>query len=135
MIVEYQIAGDSTWTTLFSEVAGDANEKFAPAFRDQVYATSAYGAASNTRLAMGNTQVTVPFKWNSLYASADAAADAHRALRAVLKGVRIHLRITQGTTVNYYPNAILESSGAEPHGLSVDHTMTFLSDDVTSTAP
>jgi hypothetical protein len=79
--------------------------------------------------------VTVPFKWNSLYASADAAADAHRALRAVLKGVRIHLRITQGTTVNYYPNAILESSGAEPHGLSVDHTMTFLSDDVTSTAP
>lgn len=71
----------------------------------------------------------------SLYASADAAADAHRILRAALKGIRIHLRVTQGATINYYPNAILESSGAEPHGLSVDHAMTFVSDDVTSTAP
>lgn len=138
MTVDYIIAGVGSWgaaTLLFDNSAGDANEKFTPSFRDQVYATPGYGAANNTKVPMGNTQATVPFKWNSVYASYDAAADAHRALRAVLKGKRVHLRVTQGATINYYPNATLESSGADVHGMTVDHSATFLSDDVTSTAP
>jgi hypothetical protein len=137
MLVDYIVPGGS-WssvTALFDNSAGDANEKFAPAFHDQVYALGGYGAASNTKLPMANTQVSVPFRWNAVYASYAAALASVLTLRAALKGLRVHLRVTEGATVHYYPNAVLESYSPDVHGRTVDHAVVFATDDVTGTPP
>jgi hypothetical protein len=137
MTVDYILPGGS-WTAatkLFDNSAGDANEKFAPTFKDQVYQTPGYGQDNNIKIPLGNTQANAPFAWNSVYTSYAAALAAVATLRASLKGKRIHLRITEGATVLYLPNAVLENYAADVHGATVDHSMNFTADDLTSTAP
>ncbi|HEX9048682.1 MAG TPA: hypothetical protein VF988_16770 [Verrucomicrobiae bacterium] len=134
MLVKYKIAGGA-YTLLFDESAGDANEKFAPSFRDALQKVQGYGAANAVKIPQSNTDGHVQFKWSSNYASAAAALAAIATLRATFKGVTCHLQVTVGATVVYLPNATLASSTHDPHGCECAHTLDFDCDDITTTAP
>ena len=134
MLVKYKI-GSGAYTLLFDESAGDASEKFAPAFHDQVMSVPGYGAPSQSRVPLANTEADITFKWNSVYASAAAATTAIVTLRSTFKGVQCHLQVTVGATVVYFPNAVLATSSHDQTGLNVAHTLTFKTDDITTTAP
>ncbi len=135
MLVEYKPVAGGTYALLFDESAGAGNERFNPQFRDNVMKPGGYGAASSPKIPLNNTLGTITFKWNANYDTADLAKASIRALRAALKGVPVHLQVTQGTDVDYYPNAILSQSSHEIYGREAIHTLTFETDDVTATAP
>ena len=135
MLVKYKIIPSGSYTLLFDESAGDANEKFAPAFKDNVMTAPGYGSSSVTKLALANTQCQIPFRWSQNYATADAAATGIYTLRNLFKGVPVHLQVTVGATILYFPNALLSSSNHDQHGREVLHTLQFETDDLTTTAP
>ena len=134
MLVKYKIPGGS-YTLLFDESAGDANEKFAPSFRDAISKAAGYGAGNTTKIPLANTDGQISFRWSSAYASADVAAAYIYTLRSTFKGILVHLQITVGTTVLYMPNAILSASSHDQKNLEVMHSLTFETDDITTTAP
>ena len=136
MLVKYKAVGSvSNYALLFDESQGDANERFAPSFKDTVMKVTGYGAANVTKVALANTDGQVSFRFSKNYASLAAALAAIAALRATFKGVPVHLQITEGATVLYLPNAKLSASSHDQTGREVMHSMTFETDDVTSTAP
>lgn len=135
MLVKYKPVGGSTYTLLFDESAGDANEKFAPSFRDSVQKSAGYGAANQIKIPQSNTDGQISFKWSSNYATADAAATAIATLRSTFKGVQVHLQVTIGATVVYFPNSVLSNSAHDQHGRECLHQLTFETDDITTTAP
>jgi hypothetical protein len=135
MLVNYKPVAGGSYALLFDESAGDANEKFAPSFRDVVTPFQGYGASSGLRLALANTAGQLPLKWSSNYATADAGATAIATLRAAFKGVPVHLQVTVGATVLYFPNAVLSGSSHDQKGREVMHSLTFETDDITTTAP
>lgn len=135
MLVKYKLVSGGSYTLLFDESAGDANEKFAPSFRDTVQKVAGYGAANQTKVPLSNTDGQLPLRWSSNYSSADNALLAIAALRSAFKGTSVHLQVTVGTAVVYFPNASLASSAHDQHGCEVLHTLTFDTDDITTTAP
>ena len=134
MLVKYKI-GAGAYTLLFDESAGDANEKFAPAFRDRVLPVPGYGAPSVTQVPMANTEAEVAFKFNKVYSSADNATADIATLRSTFKGVQLHLQVTVGATLVYFPYAVLTASSHDQTGLNVTHSLTFKANDITTTAP
>lgn len=135
MLVKYKLVSGGDYTLLFDEAAGDANEKFAPSFRDQVMKVGGYGAANQVKIPLANTDGQVAFKWSSNYATADAAVAAIATLRTTFKGVPVHLQVTIGATVIYFPNANLGASAHDQHGRECSHQLSFETDDITTTAP
>ena len=135
MLVKYKPVSGGNYALLFDESAGDANEKFAPSFRDSVFKPGGYGAASAPKIPLANTECTLPFRWSQNYATAAAAAASIPALRTTFKGIPVHLQVTVGVTVLYFPNANLTGSSHEQHGLEVMQQLTFDTDDVTTIAP
>ena len=139
MQVNYIVKGSGTsWGSaplLFNNSNGDANEKFAPRFDDVAESYPGYGAASTIKVPLSNTKATLPFKWNSAYSSLANAMASVLTLRTTFKGVIVHLQVSEGATVHYYPNAILQTQTSDVHGSTVDHALQFISDDVTTTVP
>lgn len=136
MLVKYKVVGAvSNYALLFDESAGDANEKFNPSFRDLVQKVNGYGAASELRLPLANTAGTLPLRWSSNYSTPAAGAAAIATLRATFKGITVHLQVTVGATILYFPNAVLTGSSHDQHGCEVAHQFTFETSDVTTTAP
>jgi hypothetical protein len=128
--------GASTgYTLLFDESAGAANEQFAPSFTDFLLKTSGYGAASNIKIPLSNTEGSLPLKWANSYASETAAAAALASFRSTFKGVPMCLQITYGSTVFYLPNANLATTTFNLHGVELSIAATFSNDDVTSSVP
>ena len=134
MLVKYKI-GSGAYTLLFDESAGDANEKFAPTFRDRVMPVPGYGAPSVTQVPMANTEGEITFKYNKVYSSADNATAAIATLRSTFKGVQLHLQVTVGATVVYFPYAVLTASSHDQSNVNVTHSLTFKTADITTTSP
>jgi|ERR1035437_615697 hypothetical protein len=130
MTVNYQLVGGSGWTLLFNEAAGDANEKFAPSFRDTVDKVPGYGTPSQVKIPMANTDGNMPFKWSSNYATPAAALASIKTLRTTFKGVSINLQVIEGATTVYFNNATLASSAHDQHGKECMHQLTFDTDDI-----
>ncbi len=135
MLVKYKPVSGGSYTLLFDESAGDANEKFNPSFRDVIMKPGGYGAGSAPKVPLANTDGQVTFRWSQNYASADAAFASIATLRATFKGIPVHLQVTVGTTVLYLPNANMSGSTHDPHGKEILHQFSFDTDDITSTAP
>jgi hypothetical protein len=119
---------------LFDEAAGDTLEKVSGSFAGIVQKEPLAGGTAQARFARGNVAGKNQFRWNSVYASADAAQTAVSAINA-LKMTPVHLQLTEGNTVQYLPNSIAESYEFDRQGQSVQHTLTFESDDLTTIAP
>jgi len=136
MQVRYKIKGVvSGWALLFDEANGDAHEKFAPSFRDVIMKPGGYAAPSAPRYPLNNTECQLPLRWSQNYATADAAFDSIRALRSAFKGLYVHLQVTVGAKVNYFPNATLASTEHDQKGREMLHTLHFETDDITSNDP
>ena len=130
MLVKYQPGSGGSWTLLFDESAGDANEKFSPSFHDQVQIVSGYGAPNSIKVPLANTQGQLPLKWSSNYASADAALTSIKTLRTTFKGVAVNLEVIQGAITTFFNNATLASSSHDLRGKECMHALTFNTDDI-----
>ncbi len=137
MLVQYKIITvppGGAYVPLFNEAVGDTLDKVSGAFTGIVQREPLAGGPAQARFARGNIAGKNQFRWNSVYASPDAAQTAIATINA-LKLTPVQLQITEGATVQYLPNAIAESYEFDRQGQSVQHTLTFESDDLTAQAP
>lgn len=136
MQVQYKIVGASNkWTTLFDNSNTGLNPEFRPSFKDSVQVTQGFGAPSQAITPNGNTIVSFSLPVVLIYASYQDALAAVRLWRSALKGQKIHLAVTEGIEVQYYPNGSLEGMDANVKGCCVEYTFHFQTQDVTTTKP
>jgi len=123
----YSVLGDEADRSALFELFGVS---FAPL--NQV--TPLAGGSNTFKTPRGNVncalqvQVTIPY---STRANALAAISTLRAAFAVKK----HLKVEQDATVHYYPNALLTGYQPVLVGVTVRHSFSFTSDDLTTTPP
>jgi len=134
MQVYYKAVGGSSYALLFDETAGDSLETDKGIFTGIVQRDPLAGGNSQARFARGNVVGKTQFKWTSIYASAAAARTAILTISA-FKLSPLHLKIIEGATTQYMPNAISENYEYDHQGKGVTHTLNFESDDLTTTAP
>lgn len=135
MKIEYKAVGASSYTTLGDEADRSALvESFAPGFVPLNQIEPLAGASNSAKFARGNTAATVALMVSIPYASKAAAlAGIKTLLDAFL--TQSHLKLTEGATTHYYPNAVLTGYQPTLRGLTVQHNFTWASDKVTTTAP
>ena len=126
---------NAQWVTLFDAVAGSTG-KLRISFTDQLNVAPGFGAASHGIIPEGNCSCTVSLPtFSQTYANPTAAKVAMRTMRANLRQVKLHLRYTEGTDVDFYPNGSLKSMEYEQQGATVEFNLVFQTEDVTATAP
>lgn len=134
MQVNYKPVGGSVYAALFDEAAGDALETDKGVFAGVLQRENLAGSNNQARFARGNIVGKQEFKWTSTYASPALARAAILTIGA-LKLTAVHLQIIEGTTTQYLPNAISEDYTFNRTGCTVEHTLKFETDDLTTTAP
>lgn len=134
MKVSYAIPGD-TYTVIGDEADRSALfELFAPSFQPLNQIEPLAGGANTFKAVRGNINATVQIVVSIPYATLVLALASIYTLRVVFT-VKNHLKIEQGATVIYFPNAVLMDYAAIPRGLTVQHSFTFQTDDITTTPP
>lgn len=150
MKLAYQlIGGGGAYVTLYDEQAPaqpfDAAAQtpgawpvFEPEFRgvnqqDPVFTTPG-GDAKQFKQPLGNVTGTVQATFDVGYASRAAAMESVHTYESLL-GQPIHIQITEGATIHYYPNAIFMHYKGRPQGLNCNHTFSFISDRITLVQP
>jgi hypothetical protein len=111
---------------------------FEPQFRgtnqqDAVFTTPG-GDAAQFKQPLGNVTATVQASFDVGYASRAAAMESVNTYQKLL-GQPIHLQVTEGVTIHYYPNAIFTDYKGRPQGLNCNHTFSFTSDRIGTAVP
>lgn len=140
LILSYKLVGASGgYTPLFDETAGDiATPEINPEFKPTNMEELLFGSPTKFRAPLGNTSVRHTFTFRRQYSGATAGPDCLHSVVTMyaLVGVLMHLQLTKGAEVQYYPNALVESyQPVNMKDVSVEHKFAFASDPVTNTAP
>ena len=133
-----QTTGD--YATLIDDTQGGviAETRWKGAAKMQEEALCAPPGATNAqfRQPVGNVSGVLPVKgWNISYASLDAALAATQAVPAAVLGTKVHIRITVGGVVVYYPNAVATSMETLMEGGTVTFDGSFATDAPTLADP
>lgn len=123
----YTVLGDEADRSMLLEL-------FSPAFQPLNQVEPLAGGSNTFKAARGNVGVTLTLSATIPYSTQANALAGIATLRAAFT-VKKHLKVEQGATVHYYPNALL--SGYQPilKGVTVQHNFTFTTDDLTTSAP
>ena len=148
MVFSYKVPVTGSWIPFYSDEDASAQsfDGSVGSGAMPIYAPETSGEATHANLALsslafryprGNVKAMLGLKWNCQYSSADAAVDAFRVVRLALVNQMLHLKVKQGVTVHYYPNALCSPGhySCNVTGQSADHSIQFEADDVTLTAP
>lgn len=128
-------AGSPSYTVLGDESDRSALfENFAPAFAPLNQVEPLAGATNTFKTPRGNATVNLSVSVSIPYSTQANALAAINTLRSAFS-VKKHLKVEQGATVHYYPNALL--TGYQPilKGVTIQHNFGFTTDDLTTTAP
>jgi hypothetical protein len=109
-------------------------ELFAPAFQPLNQVEPLAGGANTFKAARGNVVCNLSVVVTIPYATQVAALAGIATLRAAFT-VKKHLKVEQGATVHYYPNALLTGYQPALKGVTIQHNFTFTTDDLTTSAP
>ena len=141
MNISYKPVGNLLdYQKLVDDTAGDTMEEFRPRSRckqqKQELCAPPGSPGGQFRQPLGNLETDLPVKnWNVVYGTPDAALAAAAAVVAGLLGTKFNLKITQGTTVLYLPNATAADLEANVQGMSVTYNGTMTGDLLTTTDP
>lgn len=134
--VLYKVIGVSGWQTLFSTAQGAT--VLMPDFKGTAKFTDTkspgFGSPSIQIVPMANVLITLPWKFDIVYASNALATASIRAMQAI-GASQLHLQVIQDSEVQYYPNGTAESYEWEQTGLHVVHSFVFETQMVTTTQP
>lgn len=127
--------GHSTYTVLGDESDRSALfETFAPSFAQQSQQVPLARSATAALYNRGNVVCTLTIEVSIPYSTPAAALAALRTLRGVLAS-KLHLKVEHSTETQYYPNAACIAYAPVLRGKTVQHRFTFITQDVTATAP
>jgi hypothetical protein len=123
----YTILGDESDRSLLLEL-------FSPSFQPLTQVEPLAGGSNTFKAARGNVSVPVQLVASIPYATPAAALASIATLRADFS-TKKHLKVEQGATVHYYPNALLTGYQPVLRGTTVQHNLSFTTDDLTTDAP
>lgn len=124
-----------TYTVLADEADRSATcEELSASFAGMVQAEPMFRAASVSLFGRGNVQCTLALVLTMPYTTEALALASIRTLRGILAS-SLHLKVEQDSEVQYYPNAVCNNYTPRLRGLTVEHRITWTTQDVTSTAP
>lgn len=137
MKVSYKIAGGTTgWQVLFDESTGTAGlAVFNPQFSAVLQAEPLAFSDAEFRELRGNGKCTLPLAVNLTYATRAAALASVATLRELTFKNKLHLKVEEGGTVQYYPNATCPNYAGNLLGSAVLHTFPFITDEITTEEP
>jgi len=134
MKLSYKLSGGS-YVELADESSRTATlEVAAPSFTRQVQVEPLIRAESVTTFDRLNVSAQLPITATISYAT-NVLALASIATMAALFSGRVHLKLEQGATVLYFPNAVLQAYNPEITGITVRHSFNFITQQVTTSAP
>ena len=135
MEISYKAVGGSSYTSLGSEASRAALvELFAPAFAPLNQVAPLAGGTNSAKFARNNVSldlavvVTIPYS---------TKADALTAIKTLYDAfaVKSHLKVVEGATTHYYPNAVLQRYNPVLRGVTVSHNLNWSTDALTTSAP
>jgi hypothetical protein len=140
MQLAYKIPGGAgEWIVLADASAGAYIKEWKPRASGQVQkqnvAVVPGQIANSQRQPLGNLKETIPLYLDVSYASAAAAQVAARTNKTAFMGNVVHLRLTEGTETQYYPNGTTDSFESLVAGCNVVYNFTIETDFVTTSEP
>lgn len=140
MKIEYRaVGGSGGYTLLMDESAGGTLETFKPrgsiAKQNVALAAMPGQVTSSYKQPLGNVTESIPLKFNNVYTSRALALAACRTVKLGILTNKTNLKVTEGSEIQFYPNAICATCEPEIQGQSVTFTMAFEADLVTATEP
>lgn len=128
-------AATPSYTTLGDEAdRSGLFELFAPSFQPLNQIEPLAGGANTFKVVRGNIGVSLQIVVSIPYATTVLALASLYTLRNDFT-VKRHLKVEQGVTIHYYPNAVLTAYAPVVHGVTVQHVFTFATDELTTSAP
>lgn len=135
MQISYSLTTSISYTSLGDEASRTALvESFAPSFTPVNQIEPLFRALNTFKAVRDNVGVSLAILVSIPYATKAAALTAILTLRTAFK-VKTHLKIVEGATTHYYPNAVCTGYAPVLKGVTVLHQLNFITDDVTTTAP
>ena len=129
----------SDWIVLADASAGAFIKEWKPRASGQVQkqnvAVTPGQIANSQRQPLGNLKETIPLYLDVSYATNAAAQVAARTNKAAFMGNVVHLRLTEGTETQYYPNGTTDSFESLVAGCNVVYNFTIETDFVTTAEP
>lgn len=136
MKISYKPTTGGSYTTLVDEGAGDV---LGPSSKSHVQALvqeeGLFRSDSRFRAGRQNFVVSMPLQYIVTYSTRKDCITARRTLGASLCGTKVHLKIEEGTEVQYMPNAVSATFSFEPLGVSAIHGFEFVGDMITASDP
>lgn len=109
-------------------------ELFSPAFQPLTQVEPLAGGANTFKAARGNVTVNLQIVATIPYSSLADALAGIATVRAAFT-TKKHLKVEQDATVHYYPNAHLTGYQPVLKGVTIQHSLSFTTDDLTTEAP
>lgn len=127
--------GHSSYTPLADESDRSATcEVLSPSFRSLAQVDPLFRAASPAIFGRGNAECSLSVVLTMPYSTRAAALASLRSMRGILAS-SLHLKVEDGTEVQYYPQAVCTQYTPTLRGLCIEHAITWTTQDVTATAP
>jgi hypothetical protein len=134
MKLSYKLSGGSYVLLADESDRVTTLELAAPSFSRQVQVEALVRAESVTTFDRLNVSVELPITATISYATTVLALASVATMAALFSG-RVHLKLEQGATVLYFPNAVLQGYTPELTGVTVRHSFNFITQQVTTVAP
>jgi len=129
-------ASSPSYTTLGDESDRTATiELFAPGFAPLNQIEPLAGGSNTFKKAQGNVAVQVQIVVTIPYATKLLALASISTLFTAFNNAKKHLKVEESSTVHYYPNALLTGYQPVLKGVTVQHTLSFQTDALTTSAP
>ncbi len=137
MKISYAVPGSSpSYTVLGDESDRTATfELFAPGFQPLNQVEPLAGGSNTFKAARGNVNSGLQIVVSKPYSSKANALAGIKTIHDALVGIKNHLKVEEGATVHYYPNALLTGMNPVLRGTTIQFNLQFVSDDLTATAP
>ena len=127
------------WIILADAAAGAFIKEWRPRASGHVQKSNVAvvpGQITNSqRQPLGNLKETIPLYLDVSYASPAAAQAAARLTKTAFMGNVVHLRLTEGTETQYYPNGTTDSFESLVSGWNAIYNFTLEADFVTTIQP
>lgn len=140
MQLAYKIPGlAGTWIVLADASSGAFIKEWKPRASGQVQkenvAVQPGQIANSLRQPFGNLRETIPLYLDVSYATAAAAQVAARTVATAFMGSAVHLKLTEGTETQYFPNGTTDSFETLVAGCNVVYVFTIETNFVTTIEP
>lgn len=137
MKISYATPGSSpSYTVLGDESDRSATfELFAPGFQPLNQVEPLAGGSNTFKAARGNVNSGLQIVVSIPYSTKALALAGVKTIHDAFMGVKKHLKVEEGATVHYYPNALLTGLTPVLRGTTIQFNFQFVTDDLTTSAP